>query len=52
MRVNPMALLGLVILAYLVILAIDTAHIAVTEEHSPRPSTSGKYRFLAVVSTD
>jgi hypothetical protein len=52
MSLNLMALLGFIVLAYLVILAIDTSHIAVAKEHCPRPATAGKSRFLTMVSTD
>jgi len=52
MSVNFIAPLYSIILAYLVVLAIDTAHIAVAEENCPRPPASGKRRFLATVSAD
>jgi hypothetical protein len=52
MSLNLVAFLGFIVLAYLVILAVDTAHIAIAEEHCPRPATAGKHRLLSMMSTD
>ena len=37
------------VLAYLVVLAINAAHIAVAEEDGPRPPAAGNNRFFTVV---
>jgi len=41
--------LSLPVLAYLMVLAINTAQVAVTKEYCPRPPAAGENRFLSVV---
>jgi len=40
------------VVADLIILAIDTPHIAITEKYSPGAFAAGKDRFFAVVVAD
>jgi hypothetical protein len=48
--VNFISFLVPPVLTYLIILTIDTSHIAVAEEDGPRPPGPGKGRLLAVMS--
>jgi len=52
MEIHLLRLLLFPVLAYLIILTIDTPHIAIAEEYCPRPPTSRKNWLLTVVSTD
>jgi len=52
MAIHLLGLLPFPILAYLVILAIDTPHIAIAEEYRPRPLTSRKSWLLTMVSAN
>jgi hypothetical protein len=52
MAVRLVGLLNLMILAYLMVLAIATAQVAVAEEDCPRPASAGEHRLLSVVVTD
>jgi hypothetical protein len=51
-EIHLLGLLLLPVLAYLVVLAIDTPHVAVAEEHCARSLGSRYSGFLAVVSAD
>jgi hypothetical protein len=45
-------LLVVVILAYLVILAVNTSHITTAEKYRSRTPCPGEYGFFSVMSTD
>ena len=52
MAVRLIGFLPLPVLAYLVVLAVATAQIAVAEEYRPRPAATGQNRFLSMVVAD